>query len=133
VNLRRRPRAVSEVNTHSLNDIMFFLLLFFLITSTLVNPNIIKLTLPKSGKEVKDSPKNVTISLAADRKIFLNKNAVNMQDLEAQLRILVGETKEPIILLAADKDVDWGTVVEVMNIGRKLHAKVLAATEQEGK
>jgi len=112
---------------------MFFLLLFFLITSTLVNPNIIKLTLPKSGKEVKDSPKNVTISLAADRKIFLNKNAVNMQDLEAQLRILVGETKEPIILLAADKDVDWGTVVEVMNIGRKLHAKVLAATEQEGK
>lgn len=133
MNLRRRPRSVSEVNTHSLNDIMFFLLLFFLITSTLVNPNIIKLSLPKSGKEVKDSPKNVTVSIDKDKKIYLNKNQVSIEQLSAQLSEQLKNTKEPIILLAADENVDWGSVVQIMSIGRKLNAKVLAATVDESK
>src|SRR6478736_4734429 len=48
MNLRRRSKAQSEVSTHSLNDIMFFLLLFFLIASTMANPAVIKVLLPKA-------------------------------------------------------------------------------------
>ncbi len=63
MNLRRRNRAHSEVSTHSLNDIMFFLLLFFLIASTMANPNVVKLMLPsaKSNQAVIKKPISVSI------------------------------------------------------------------------
>jgi biopolymer transport protein ExbD len=65
MNLRRRPRTTSHVNTDSLNDILFFLLLFFLIASTLVNPNAIKLMLPKAAPDKVKGTKNITVSIDA--------------------------------------------------------------------
>lgn len=133
MNLRRRHRTTSEVNTHALNDIMFFLLLFFLIASTLVNPNAVKLLLPKAVSEKQSATKNITISIDADQNFYFNKEQTSVENLptllEAELK--AANVTDPVILLNADETVLWGNVVKVMSIGKKLNAKVIAATQPE--
>lgn len=133
MNLRRRPRTTSEVNTHSLNDILFFLLLFFLIASTLVNPNAIKLMLPKAAPDKVKSTKNITVSIDADQNFYFNKEKTPVENLPAKLEaeLKAANVENPVILLNADETVLWGNVVKVMSIGKKLNAKVIAATQEE--
>src|SRR5690349_2388240 len=98
MNLRRRNRITSEVSTSSLNDIMFFLLLFFLITSTLVNPNVIKVLLPKhTGKGVVQS--KVTVSIDAESHFYLNRVPITEENLLPALETELKNQAEPIILL----------------------------------
>ncbi|MFC7668869.1 ExbD/TolR family protein [Hymenobacter humi] len=84
MNLSRRHRLTSHVETGAMNDIMFFLMLFFLIASTLVNPNVIKLLLPnaKSSKQVMKQP--ITISVDAAGTYFVNKKPVNPTAVEQE-------------------------------------------------
>ncbi|RYD83323.1 MAG: biopolymer transporter ExbD [Sphingobacteriales bacterium] len=133
MNLRRRHRTTSEVNTHALNDIMFFLLLFFLIASTLVNPNAVKLLLPKAASEKQSATKNITISIDANQDFYFNKEKTTIENLPAMLEaeLKAANVTDPVILLNADETVLWGNVVKVMSIGKKLNAKVIAATKPE--
>ncbi len=133
MNLRRRPRTTSEVNTHSLNDILFFLLLFFLIASTLVNPNAVKLLLPKAVSEKTKATKNITISIDADQNYYFNKEKTPIENLPAVLEaeLKAANVTDPVILLNADETVLWGNVVKVMSIGKRLNAKVIAATQPD--
>jgi len=131
MNLRRRPRTTSEVSTSALNDIMFFLLLFFLIASTLANPNIIKMATPKSDNKIV-IPKSVVVNIDEKGQYFLNHVPITVDRLPSALETeLKGHEENTSILVNAYKLTPWEDIVKVMNIGRQLKVKVLAATQPE--
>jgi len=86
MNLRKRHQRVSaEVHTSAMNDIMFFLLLFFLIASTITNPNVIKLMLPKSSSGKAVSKKTISITIDKNLKYTVNNKPVKVEDLQTTL------------------------------------------------
>jgi len=131
MDLKRRHRVHPEVSTHSLNDIMFFLMLFFLITSTLVNPNVIKLLLPKANAHSTLNKQPVTISVTKDLEYYLNNKPVVFDDLEPVLKAAVEGTTEPTAVLRMDKGVSVQDLVNVLEIGNRLKVKMILATSQD--
>jgi len=130
MNLRRRPRTTSEVSTSALNDIMFFLLLFFLIASTLANPNIIKMATPKSDNKIV-IPKSVVVNIDEKGVYYVNHVPVAIDRLPSALETELKGQKDVSILVNAYKLTPWEDIVKVMNMGRQLNVKVLAATQPE--
>jgi biopolymer transport protein ExbD len=133
MNLRRRTKVVGEVYTSSLNDIMFFLLLFFLITSTLATPNVLKLLLPnaKSGSQVVKHP--ISISVTSDLQYAVNNTPVPAEQVEPMLRQLIQGESDPAALLKVDRSVQVQNLVDLLDIGNRLKIKMVLATETSGK
>ncbi|MDB5115380.1 MAG: biopolymer transporter ExbD [Mucilaginibacter sp.] len=130
MNLRKRKRGASaEVHTSAMNDIMFFLLLFFLIASTVTNPNVIKLLLPKSSSGQSVSKKTITVSITKDLKYYVDKKEVAVTDLQTTLTGYKTLATELTIVLYVDKTVAIQDVVQVMDIAQKLNIKLVLATE----
>jgi biopolymer transport protein ExbD len=83
--LKRTKSFHAEVATSSLNDIMFFLLLFFLIISTVANPNVIKILLPKSEANQTLSKKTIALTVTENKRYFINQTEVPFRQLEQEL------------------------------------------------
>jgi len=129
MNLRNRKKGVSaEVHTSAMNDIMFFLLLFFLIASTLTNPNVIKLLLPKSQSGKSISKKTINVTINKDLQYTVDKKPVAIADLPTVLSGYQSKTAELTIILYVDKTVAIQDVVQVMDIAQKLNIKLVLAT-----
>lgn len=133
MNLRKRQRLHAEVSSHSLSDIMFFLMLFFLITSTLVSPNVIKLLLPNaaSGKSV--SKKNVTLSINADHQYFIDNKPVVKENIKGSLQSIMNALVEPTVILKVDQSIPVQDLVELLDIGNELKIKMVLATQAQKK
>lgn len=132
MNLKRRLRGHAEVHTGALNDILFILLLFFLIVSTLANPNVIKLSQPKAKSDTK-SKQTVVVSIDANNQFFVGTSKVNLDELKAKLQpILAKETDQPAVVINADKAVPIEHVVAVMRVARELGAKSVLAVDKNG-
>src|ERR1044071_5669851 len=103
--LRKRHRE-SEVSTDSLNDIMFFLLLFFLILSTMVSPNSIKVNLPKAGPNVslENINKPIHVAITKEHKYFVNSVEVQQSDLRDEIARLSSTQPDPTVIMNLDKD-----------------------------
>ncbi len=130
MNLRKkRLKVAAEVNTSSLNDIMFFLLLFFLIASTITNPNVIKLLLPKSDSGQVLSKKTVALTIDKDLHYFIEKEQVEIGAISSKLENLMHSVQELTLVLYVDKSVAIEEVVKVMDIANKLKIKIVLATE----
>jgi biopolymer transport protein ExbD len=130
MNLRKKHnRASAEVHTSAMNDIMFFLLLFFLIASTVTNPNVIKLMLPKSASGQAVSKKTVTVSVTQDLKYYVEKKEVPVEALQSTLAGYKTLASELTIVLHVDRTVAIQDVVQVMDIAQKLNIKLVLATE----
>ena len=134
MNLRKRHRLHVEVSTHSLNDIMFFLLLFFLITSTMATPNVLKLLLPnaKSSKQMMKQP--ITISVDAAGQYFVNKKPVSSSAVESELVALVGTAptvEQPTVVLRVDASLNVQKLVDILEIGNRLKLKMVMATQAQ--
>ena len=131
MNLRtRRHKESAEVSTESLNDIMFFLLLFFLILSTLVNPNVIKVNLPASKNNQQVEMKPVPLTVTKDHQYYLNNQLIKLGNLETAILNSVKEMKEPSIILHFDNSLSVQDLVDVMQIGAKLKVKMVLGTKQ---
>lgn len=133
--IERRKLRTAEVYTASLNDIMFFLLLFFLIVSTLVTPATIQVLLPKS-KTSSDVvvKKQINLTITADHKYYIEKKEITFEEIEPQLAALVAQKKEKeemIVLLHADKSLNLQDAVSVIDIGNKLKVKMILFTKKE--
>jgi biopolymer transport protein ExbD len=133
--LKRRSKIALEFSMASMTDIVFLLLLFFMISSTLIAPNALKLQLPESNNQTEEKP-ITTISITHDLKYYLNDNGtikgVNFNEIEPFLLNRYKGSKEEIyISLHADKSVPWEEIVKVMNIARKNKFKLIAATSPE--
>lgn len=128
MNLRRRQKAASEVYSHSLNDIMFFLLLFFLITSTLATPSVLKLLLPNAKTGIQSVKHPVVIAVTADLQFAVNDAVVPREAVESTVMAAVAGQTDPTALLKVDKAVPWQEVVFLLDIGNKNKIKMVAAT-----
>lgn len=126
--LRKKSRFAAEVSTASLNDIMFFLLLFFLIVSTVANPSVIKLMLPKASKSQSLNKQSISISVTKDKKYFVNNTPVAFSGLEAAIARAVSGVQEPTIVLRTDKSLQIQDLVDVLNIGNRLKVKMVLST-----
>ncbi|TSD65971.1 biopolymer transporter ExbD [Inquilinus sp. KBS0705] len=133
MNLRKRHKGASaEVHTSAMNDIMFFLLLFFLIASTVTNPNVIKLVLPKSSSGQSVSKKTITVSVTKDLRYYVDKKEIAVDALQATLASYKSLATELTIVLYVDKTVAIQDVVQVMDVAQKLNIKLVLATEPKG-
>ena len=127
-----RMRMHSEMRADSLSDIMFFLMLFFLIVSTMAAPQVIKMKLPKAdaGKSL-TKKKLVMLSVTADRKYYIDKAEVTPENLEKQLTEEINKNKEEImVIVRADKDTPWQDVVTLVSVSNKLKLNVSLAVEK---
>jgi biopolymer transport protein ExbD len=131
MNLRRRHRVQPEVATASLNDIMFFLMLFFLICSTLVNPNVIKLLLPKASTNKTLNKQPLTISVTADLHYYINNKEIPHENLQQELAAAIAGTTEPTAVLRVDKGVTVQELVTLLDVGNKLKIKMILATDNK--
>ena len=127
--LKRKHKVTSEVHASSMNDIMFFLMLFFLIVSTVTNPNVIKLLLPKSSTGQSVAKKTVNVSVTSDLKYYINKKPVEKTQLEAEIRTLAANVEETTVVLYVEKTVAIEDVVDIMDISNKVKVKLVLATD----
>jgi len=133
MNLRKRHKSASaEVHTSAMNDIMFFLLLFFLIASTVTNPNVVKLVLPKSSSGQSISKKTINVAITKDLVYTVDKKVVPVDKLMEELSTYKSMAKELTIVLSVDKTVAIQDVVQVLDIAQKLNIKLVLATEPKG-
>ncbi|WP_342086576.1 ExbD/TolR family protein [Dyadobacter sp. OTU695] len=126
--IRRKSRFAPEVFTHSLNDIMFFLLLFFLIISTMSNPNVIKLMLPKAAATQQMYKKQITLSVDEHKAYFIDKEPVPFDRLEVELQNIFANVEERTVVLRVDKNLAVQDLVDVLEIGAKNDIKMVMAT-----
>jgi biopolymer transport protein ExbD len=126
--VKRNKRFHAEVATSSLSDIMFFLLLFFLIISTLANPNVIKMTLPKSKNNEKTKNQQISLSVTEDKRFYLDKQEVPFDQLEAALMAQMGDAKDQTVVVRIPFNLQVQDLVDVLQIGVKNKLKFVIAT-----
>jgi biopolymer transport protein ExbD len=129
MNLKKRQRPHVEVHTSALNDIMFFLLLFFLLASAVVNPNVVKLFLPRSNSGQAIPQKTITVSINKELEYFVEKQKVPFEGLEAKILPYQQASPDLTIILYADKSIAIENVVNITDIANKLKIKLVLATE----
>jgi biopolymer transport protein ExbD len=129
MNLRKRQRGAVEVHTSALNDIMFFLLLFFLLASAVVNPNVVKLFLPRSSSGQSIPQKKVNVAISSDLKYSVENKEVSFDRLYQTLESYQKQAPDMTIVLSADNSIAIQNVVDVTDIANKLQVKLVLATE----
>jgi len=129
--LRKKFRGEAEVFTDALNDILFILLMFFLIVSTLANPNVIKLSQPKSKSDTK-AKQNVVVSIDVNKQYYVGQTRVSIDSLRSALlpAIQKEKTEIPTIVINADKNVPIDDVVAVMRVARDLGARTVLSVDK---
>ena len=134
--LKRNTKVDASFSVSSMTDIVFLLLIFFLVTSTLINPNALKLLLPKSTGQV-GAKATVSVSIkdwGGDRYTYhINGNEIaeELQEVEDDLIGLLQNEEDPTFSIYSDESVPIGEIVQVMNIAKRNHYKVILATQPE--
>ena len=121
--IKRNRRFHAEVATSSLSDIMFFLII-----STLANPNVIKMTLPKSKTSDKTNKQFITLSVTEDKKFYLDKQLVPFESLETSLMTIIGTQKDQTVIVRIPFNLQVQDLVDVLQIGVKNNLKFVIAT-----
>lgn len=125
--LSQRNKISINFSSTGMTDVVFNLLIFFMLTSTLVHPTALKLLLPKGSTQTSAKPQT-TISITADQKYYLEQQPVTLETMEALLKEKLGANPETYISLHADKSVPFETVVAVLNIAQANNYKLIIAT-----
>ena len=128
IDLRKKKDFTAEVFTSSMNDIMFFLMLFFIITSTLLNPSMIKVSLPSSRSSQTLQKKEINLTMTKEKIYFVNNTQVTFNALEAQLKKEISLSPDAFIMLRFDNTLPIQDLVNVLSIGNKLNSKMIIAT-----
>jgi len=126
---RKKHREESEVFTDSLNDILFILLMFFLITTTMANPNVVKVNVPRGAKDTK-AKQNIVVSINKDQQLFIGQKAIDPALLDTLIKAEVEAKRKlvdtPSVVINADTISHYGEVFRVMQSAKKAGAKVVA-------
>lgn len=117
------------MHTSALNDIMFFLLLFFLLASAVVNPNVVKLFLPRSSSGQAIPQKKVNVSITKELTYSVENKPVTFDELYAVLESYKKQAPDMTIMLSADNSIALQNVVDITDIANKLQVKLVLATE----
>ncbi|QXP77803.1 MULTISPECIES: ExbD/TolR family protein [Winogradskyella] len=128
MNIKGRNKVTPEFNMASMTDIVFLLLIFFMIASTLVTTSAIDIVLPKaSGKT--ENKKSTAVSIKKDLTYYIDQERVGESVLETQLISIMANQEAPTIVLRAEKSVPVENVVKVMDIANRNKFKVILAVQ----
>ena len=129
--IKRGLKVETSFSAASMTDLIFLLLLFLLIATTLIGPaNALKLLLPKSTNQLKEKP-YTAVSITKDLSYYVDENLVAFDLLESVLRIKLEGKEEPVVSLHCDRTVPVEEVVKVMNIAKDNNYKLILATQPE--
>jgi len=131
MNIKRKRHFQPEVSTSSLNDIMFFLLLFFLIVSSLANPNVIKLLLPNSKSAQNLNKQQISISVTKEKNYFIDNRQISFNDIEPFLKSRMSSLQEPTVILRLEQTLTVQDLVDILEIGTRLQVKMVMATNKK--
>lgn len=126
MNLRGRNKVSAEFNMSSMTDIVFLLLIFFMLTSTMVTTNALDLVLPKA-KGKTDSNKNIAVSINKKLEFFIDKEVVPESELESKLLSIMAADENKAIILRAEEGVPIEKAVNVLDIANRNQIKVVLA------
>lgn len=126
--LKRGSKVDPNFSMSSMTDIVFLLLIFFMVTSTLINPNALKLLLPQSNSQTSAKP-ITTISITEDLQVYFEQTPVSFTELESLLRQKLQGQEEPTVSLHVHRTVPMEQVVKVMNIAKDNKYKLILATQ----
>lgn len=126
MDLRGRNKISPEFNMSSMTDIVFLLLIFFMLASTLVSVNAIDILLPKASG-MTENKKSVSVSIKKDLSYYIDKKRVGISVLESELIAMLSKVSKPTIVLRAEKSVPVDNVVKVMDIANRNKFKVILA------
>lgn len=126
---KKKHRNESEVFTDSLNDILFILLMFFLITTTMANPNVVKVNNPKGTKDTK-AKQNIVVSINRDQQVFIGQRMIDFSIIDSMIRMEVDRVRPlvdtPTVVINADTIAYYGEVFRIMQSAKRAGAKVVA-------
>ena len=126
---RKKHKNESEVFTDSLNDILFILLMFFLIVATLANPNVVKVGLPRGTKDTK-AKQNIMVSIDKNQQYFIGTTKIESAIFDSMLRKEIRKYRAfvdtPTVVINADTSAYYGEVFRIMRVAKKDTAKVVA-------
>lgn len=129
---RKKHREQSEVFTDSLNDILFILLMFFLITTTMANPNVVKVNNPRGTKDTK-AKQNIVVSITKDQQFFIGQKRVDPIYLDSFIKFEVDKMRKtvdtPSVVVNADTIAYYGEVFRIMQSAKRAGAKVVATVK----
>jgi len=128
INLRKKKDFTAEVFTSSMNDIMFFLMLFFIIISTLLNPSMIRVALPNSSNSQTLQKKEINLTMTKEKVYYVNNAQVPFDELETQLKKELSHSPEAFIMLRFDNSLPIQDLVNVLSLGNRLNSKMIIAT-----
>lgn len=132
MSIRKRFKSDdTELDTGPLNDILFILMFFFLIISTMANPNVIKVSNPRASSEAK-AKQSVIVSINKEKELFVGQEKIIFDSLEPVLRsrLPVGDSLvKPAVVINADSLVSWGDIVKIMEVAKKLGATTSASVK----
>lgn len=125
--LSQRNKISINFSSVGMTDVVFNLLIFFMLTSTLVHPSAIKLLLPKGSTQTSAKPQT-TVSITSDLNYYIEKQPVAPDQIESVLKLKLGSNPETYISLHADKTVPFENVVRVLDIAQRNNYKLIIAT-----
>ena len=128
IELRKKKDFTAEVFTSSMNDIMFFLMLFFIIISTLLNPSMIKVSLPNSRSSQSIQKKEINLTMTKEKIYFVNNTQVPFTALEMQLKKELSHNPDAFIMLRFDNTLPIQDLVDILSLGNRLNSKMIIAT-----
>jgi biopolymer transport protein ExbD len=134
MSLRSRLRDThNEVDAGPLNDVLFILLMFFLLVSTLANPNVVKVSNPKGKSDSKVS-QNIIVTVTKDQKVFIGTQQIDMMYIDSLLKKEIEKDKRfidtPTVVLNVDTSAYYGMAFKIMEAAKKAKAKLAANIKQ---
>ena len=130
MNLRSRNKVSANFSMSGMTDIVFLLLIFFMLTSTLIAPNALKLLLPQSGQAVSTNNRVPQLILQSNGRILVDGRSVSFEQLEAVLITRTSGQSEPAVRLITGQGVTVKETVRVMNLAAQLDVQVVLTKQQ---
>lgn len=132
MNIRKNLREKPESHSSALNDILFILLLFFLIISTLANPNVIKVMTPKGQSDTK-AKQTIVISIDSTQNFFAGTRKISQDSLQSAIAAAVAKSEdaEPTVVINPDKKADAESIYAVLYAAKRLKLRVVMAVDKE--
>jgi biopolymer transport protein ExbD len=126
---KKHKGEAAEVFTDSLNDILFILLMFFLIVATMANPNVVKVGLPRGTKDTK-AKQNIMVSIDKNQQYYIGTKKIESAQFDSLLRLEIRKFKSfvdtPTVVINADTAAFYGEVFRIMRVAKRDTAKVVA-------
>ena len=128
MNLRGRNKVNPNFNMSSMTDIVFLLLIFFMLSSTLVTVSAIDVILPKAGGKTENNT-SVAVSITNQSKFYIDKTLVSKDNLELEILKKVGADKKKTVVIRGGQNVPYKSVMQVIDIANKNKLKMILAVK----